>query len=83
MAYTYTALKSMVLSFAYKFGVPSLAVVGAIVLLRAVYHVFAWLWLYFGPSSNLSKYGAKRGSDSSKKTWALVTGASDGIGYFS
>jgi hypothetical protein len=47
---------------------------GAIALALVALSVLRWVWSYFLTSSDLSRYGAKKGA------WAVVTGASDGIG---
>jgi 17beta-estradiol 17-dehydrogenase / very-long-chain 3-oxoacyl-CoA reductase len=53
----------------------TLATIGVLVALRFVLSVLGFVWLHFlRPSTNLSRYGAKKGG------WAVVTGASEGIG---
>ena len=47
---------------------------GALALALVALSVLRWVWSYFLTSSDLSRYGAKKGA------WAVVTGASDGIG---
>lgn len=55
--------------------VSAATVVGAITLIKLVYDASFILWLYFLRPSQLHKY-----RDSELSSWALVTGASDGIG---
>jgi len=63
------------------------AIVGAIVVLRWVFSVLGFVWLYFlRPRTNLARYGAnlersgsKRGG-ANNRGWALVTGCTNGIG---
>ncbi|KAM0706127.1 hypothetical protein Q7P35_006676 [Cladosporium inversicolor] len=50
-------------------------VVGAITLIKVVYNISFIMWLHFLRPSQLHKY-----RDANLSSWALVTGASDGIG---
>lgn len=57
-------------------GIIFLAALGALGILIILYKLLAFIWLYVRPC-RLSRYHhGERGS-----TWALVTGASDGIGF--
>jgi len=52
-----------------------LAVIGSLWILRLTFRIVGFLWLHcLRPRTNFACYGAKKGS------WAVVTGASDGIG---
>ena len=53
-----------------------LQLLGGVTAISTIYKISSFLWLYLRPSS-LDKY--HHGKPGSK--WALVTGASDGIGY--
>ncbi|KAI0134137.1 short chain dehydrogenase [Xylariales sp. AK1849] len=53
-----------------------LSALGAFVVITTAYRVLSFIWLYTRPS-NLHKY---LHATSAKPAWALVTGASDGIG---
>ena len=52
----------------------SLATVGLVCVLAAAFIALRFLYLHFGPAADLAQYGARAGA------WAVVTGASDGIG---
>lgn len=52
-----------------------LSIIGALAVAAVLLRVFSFVYLhYLGPKTNFAKYGAKNG------IWAVVTGASDGIG---
>lgn len=49
----------------------ALALIGTVAVLRLVFQINSFVWVYFGrPGRNLNKLGE----------WAVVTGATDGIG---
>jgi hypothetical protein len=48
---------------------------GYVLIAYVLFTILRWLYTHFGPAADLSKYGAKTGA------WAVVTGATDGIGY--
>ena len=48
--------------------------VGSLLLLKRGWAAFRWLYVHFWCRNDLSRYGAGR------RGWALVTGASAGIG---
>lgn len=52
-----------------------LAVLGGLYLASTVYSVAAWTWTHLLRNGNIEKYKSANG-----ETWALVTGASAGIG---
>jgi len=53
----------------------ALAIIGGLFLVSRSLKFLQFLWLYVvRPSASFSKYGAKKGA------WAVVTGASDGLG---
>lgn len=51
-----------------------LAFIGSIAAVFFILQVFSLIWRFIRPAADLKRYGAKGGA------WALVTGASDGIG---
>jgi 17beta-estradiol 17-dehydrogenase / very-long-chain 3-oxoacyl-CoA reductase len=66
---------------AYSFSFSSaVSLVGSIVLARASFLVLRFAWLHYLYDSNIEKYLHRTASNDSPAGWALVTGASDGIG---
>lgn len=61
-------------TLAYRIGQP-LAIVGGLYVLSRATALATWTWVHFLRKGDLSKYKSANGD-----TWALVTGASDGIG---
>ncbi|KAJ3759462.1 3-ketoacyl-CoA reductase [Lentinula raphanica] len=76
MSYAHSFVNSTIqLANAYPLASTLLFGLGAITIARSCYRTFSvLLQIFILPGQNLKRYGAKKGA------WAIVTGASDGIG---
>jgi 17beta-estradiol 17-dehydrogenase / very-long-chain 3-oxoacyl-CoA reductase len=74
MPYSSTQLKpSLPLAFAKSIS----SIIGTIWILRKLVQIVSFIWLHFCHSGNLDRYTKTK---SGKSPWAIVTGASDGVG---
>ncbi len=78
MEYCERGLSSIMTNEWERRAVLAFAIIGGLWALRFVCDCLFWLYLHIICGNNLSKYGAKRQEN---RGWALVTGASEGIGY--